>query len=110
MALTMLRFTNPKLEKMASGQDYLLLTEQGTWESFPLFADRYTQQIGAIITERLSAPDMHLWNISIDNVTLHLVYEDFPNGISVEPKDGQGEDMIHKLFQQALEQRTPDGL
>ena len=106
----MIRFANPRKQKMASGNESLELTEEGTWESFPPFAEKYVKQIGAVIKKRIEAPDMHLWEIELDGVVVNFVYDDFPNGVSIEPKDKQGQVVIEKLYKQAFEQRDPNGL
>ncbi|NRA15895.1 MAG: hypothetical protein HRU04_10385 [Oceanospirillaceae bacterium] len=43
----MIKFANPKKLRMASGNESLELTQEGTWESFPLFAEQYVEQMGA---------------------------------------------------------------
>ena len=106
----MIRFVNPKKQKMASGNESLELTEEGTWESFPEFAIQYTSQIGAKIKRKIESPDMHLWEIELEGATLNFVYDDFPHGVSIEPKDNSGQIVIEKLYQQALEQCDPNGL
>jgi hypothetical protein len=57
----MIRFANPKMQRMASGRESLELTEAGTWESFPSFAEKYAAQIGAKIIKKIEGPDVHLW-------------------------------------------------
>lgn len=104
------RFAHPKLQKMASGLHSLKLTEAGAWESFPLFAERYVAQIGARIVSKVELPDVHLWEIEYEDVVLNLVYDDFPNGISVEPKEQRGQAAIEKLYELAKNQSEPGGL
>jgi len=95
---------------MASGTECLELTEAGSWESFPTFAEKYVKQIGAKIKRKIKAPDMHLWEIEYEGVVLNFVYDDFPNGISIEPKDKSGQDAIENLYKLVLSQSDPNGL
>lgn len=95
---------------MASGWESLELTEAGTWESFPPFAQKYAGQIGATILRKIAGPDMHLWEIEYEGEILNFVYDDFPNSISLEPKTKSGKSAIEKLYKMVLEQSEPNGL
>ncbi|OQX23685.1 MAG: hypothetical protein BWK80_24695 [Desulfobacteraceae bacterium IS3] len=106
----MIRFSNPKKEKTASETESLELTEAGSWLSFPPFAEKYVKQIGAKIKRKIEAPYMHLWEIEYEGAVLNFVYDDFPNGISIEPKDKSGQDAVEKLYKLALSQSDPNGL
>ena len=106
----MIRFSNPTKQKMASGNKSLEQTEEGNWETFPPFAEKYVQQIGAKILNRIETPVMHLLEIEYEGAALYLVNDDFPNGVSVEPQNQEGNAAIEKLYQQALQERSADGL
>jgi len=106
----MITFADPKKLKMESGYDYILLTDAGTWESFPGFAAKYCKQIGAKVADKVQGPDVHLWKIQYEGATLNFIYDDFPNGISIEPEDESGQLSIDKLYQIALKQSEPTGL
>jgi len=95
---------------MASGNECLELTEAGTWESFPAFAERYVAQIGARVIRRIKGPDAHLWEIKYEGVVLNFVYDDFPNGVAVEPKTKEGQHAINKLYDLAVLESDPNGL
>lgn len=95
---------------MASGCESLELTEAGTWESFPSFAAKFVEQIGATVIEKIEAPDMHLWVIEYEGTKLNFVYDDFPNGVSVEPLNKNGQPAINKLYKLVREQSQPNGL
>ena len=103
-------FANPQKQKMASGCESPELTEAGTWESFPLFAEKYVLQIGARVLKKIAAPDMHLWKIKYEGAVLNFVYDDYPNGVSIEPMSSQGQFAVDKLFNLAVEQKDPNGL
>lgn len=106
----MIRFSKPQKKKMANGREYLELTNAGTWESFPHFAEKYAKQIGAKVISKIEAADIHLWKIEYDGVVLRFVYDDFPNGVSIEPIDEKGLPAIDKLFKLLVEQSKPNGL
>lgn len=106
----MIRFANPKKEKLASGGEALVLTESGTWESFPGFAENYARQIGAKVLSKSETADMHLWELQYDGYIQTLLYDDFPNGVSLEPKGPAAQAAIEALYEIALLQRDPDGL
>lgn len=106
--MTLITFANPRKQKMASGFESLELTEAGTWESFPSFAEKYIQQIGASVVRKFESLDMLLWEIVYDGAVLNFVYDDFPNGVSIEPKDKSGQDAIDKLYKIAKEQSGID--
>lgn len=106
----MITFSNPKKEKVAPGCESLELTEAGTWESFPAFAEKFVQQIGAKVIRKLEAPDMHIWEIEYDGAALNFVYDDFPNGVSIESKDSKGQAAVDKLYDLVKEQSDPGGL
>lgn len=95
---------------MASGDYCIKLTEKGNWETFPPFAEKYAQQIGAKVVNRMEAPDIHIWEIEYEGVILNFVYDDYPNGVSIEPKNTGAETAIEKLFKLVSEQSEPNGL
>ncbi len=106
----MISFANPRKQKMASGCESLELTDAGTWESFPPFAEKYVKQIGATVVEKIEGPDVHLWKIKFEGVLLNFVYDDFPNGVSVEPLDSNGQPAIDILYRLSVEESEPNGL
>lgn len=95
---------------MASGYESIELTEGGSWETFPRFAEKYAEQIGAKVVRKIEGPDMHLWEIEYEGVILNLVYDDFPNGVSIEPKDKSCQPAIEKLFRLVSDQSESHGL
>ncbi|QSP94184.1 DUF3630 family protein [Marinobacter salinisoli] len=95
---------------MASGDFSLELTEAGSWESFPSFAKKFVAQIGAKIIKKIDGPDIRIWEIEYEGVVLNFVYDDFPNGVSIEPRGKEGQPAIEKLFRHVSEQSDPDGL
>jgi len=95
---------------MASGNESLELTDAGTWESFPAFAERFVSQIGASVLKKIDGPDIRLWEIEYEGTLLRLVYDDYPNGVSIEPKDSDGQNAVDDLFQLVKSQSDESGL
>jgi hypothetical protein len=106
----MISFSNPKLREMASGEKCIELTEAGNWEMFPSFAKKFASQINAEIIYKGSAVDMHIWEIQYADAILNLVYDDYPNGISIEPKTGHTKEAIIQLYELISKQSVPSGL
>lgn len=90
---------------MASGNWSLELTDSGSWESFPKLAKEFCSQVGAKIIEKLDGPDVTIWDIEYHGSVLRLVYDDYPNGISVEPKDSNGQSAVDKLYELVFKQK-----
>jgi hypothetical protein len=105
-----IRFRAPTLRKMANGQNCIELTEEGTWESFPRFAQALATQINAEIVERVDGPDVRLWIIRVADHDLSLVYDDFPNGVSLEPRDSSSSDLVEQLHASFLAEASGNGL
>ena len=105
-----IRFREPKLERMRSGNLRLLLTEAGTWESFEAFAERWVQQIGATILDRVDGPDVRVWRMSYEDRAVNLVYDGFPNGVSVEAIDADSNTAIEQLYSLVLSEAVPNGV
>lgn len=106
----MIRFRNPVLTKMQNGNMCIELTEAGTWESFPPFAEALAKQIGGAITQRIDGPDVRLWKVEYLGHPLRLVYDDFPNGISLEPMTDGSDNIIHRLFEKFSSEASKHGL
>ena len=105
-----IRFADPRMLRTKSRMEWLLLTEAGSWESFPPFAEKFARQIGAKIIKREQAVHMRLWVIEVDGVTLHFVYDDFPNGVTIESVDDKGQAVIERLYQLVRKQSAPNGI
>jgi hypothetical protein len=106
----MITFAHPKKEKMASGDDCIELTEEGSWESFRSFAEKFVQQIGAEVIDKTETEGTHLWKIEYGGVILNFVYSDYPNGVSIEPTDSNAAEAIDRLFGLVSQQSQADGL
>ena len=95
---------------MHSGNLCVVLTEAGTWESFPAFAEKYCKQIDAIIVERIDGPDVRVWKIEVEGIIIRLVYDDYPNGVSLESEDDRGDEIIKRLFKRIEAEKSDNGV
>jgi hypothetical protein len=105
-----IRFREPKLQRMHNGNLSLELTEAGTWESFEKFAERWVAQVGAEIHDRFDAPDIKIWRLSYEGSPIRLIYNDHPNGVSVEATDSESNAAIEKLFSIVSAEASPNGV
>lgn len=84
---------------MHSGNWCIELTEEGSWESFPKFAEKFAEQVGFAIINRADSIDIRIWEVEYLNQRIRLVYEDFPNGISLESISASGAAVLKILFE-----------
>ncbi|HFD11995.1 MAG TPA: DUF3630 family protein [Crenotrichaceae bacterium] len=86
------------LTTMHSGNLCLELTECVSWEEYPEYVDEFMGLIGGRIVNKNDAPDMGIWIIEIGAHKIRIVYEDYPQMISLEPNDIDSNELIEKLF------------
>jgi hypothetical protein len=63
-----------------------------------------------VILERHGALLTHIWDIDVDGVVVQLVYDDWPNGVTITPMDASGQGTVDRLFELALKQSDPSGV
>jgi len=95
----MIVFPNPRMGKAHSGHAVIELTEDGTWEEFPRFAEAFTKQLGATKIDQVDGPDVRFWDIKLDGVRLNLGYDDFPNGLSLMSYSSDGDRLLQRVFE-----------
>jgi hypothetical protein len=103
----MIVFRAPKAGKSHLGHVVIELTENGTWEQFPEFAKRFTEQIGAEKIKHVDGPDVRFWDISKNGIKLNLGYDDFPNGISLMAYTLEGDEYLNTLFTELIKNADP---
>ena len=86
-----------KLSNMHSGNFCLNLTERVNWDKFPLFANAFVEENEAKIVNKSQAADMAIWEIEINQCVLRLVYDDYPQMVSLESKDDLGNVVLEEL-------------
>ncbi len=108
--MALIRFRHPVLNKMANGLECILLTEAGTWESFAPFAEAFAAQFNAVIMKRIDGADVGIWTLAWQGEDFRLVYDDFPNGITLEPAEASGAASVRRWLEIFRSESSPDGL
>ena len=91
------RYDALALTMMASGHLCLNLSETVTWETFPGYAHDLLAALGGRRTRAVEAPDLRLWDVTIDGHPFQLVFDDFPQMVSLESRDAQGDAVLRAL-------------
>ena len=94
---------------MASGNESLLLTERVGWESCPTYAEAISSWLERTIVDRADSPVERVWTVRIGEWSFWLAYDDYPGGVSLDPKDSNASALIPAIRQRLLdlrEQRT----
>ena len=74
------------------------------------FVERWVRQIDGKIEDRVDGPDAYVWRVFYRDRVVNLVYDDFPNGISVEAVDADSNAVIEQLFAMVSAEAMPDGI
>lgn len=74
----------PTIEKMASGNLSLFITEDVSWEDFPEKAAKFIVFSNGIVLKKMDTPAERLWVVLIGWRPFWLVFEDFPYGMSLD--------------------------
>ena len=88
-----------KLSKMHSGHLCLELSDNISWESFPAYVADILKYIGGKVIDKNDAPDMRVWDIEIGAHKIRIVYEDYPQMVSIESNSQSGDTLVKKLFE-----------
>ena len=94
-----------EIRPMASGNQSLLLTEQVDWESFPTYAEAIVQLVGGTLVDRADGPDQRVWTVSIGTQVFWLAYDEFPLGVSLDPRNGEAAALVPAIRQKLLDHR-----
>jgi hypothetical protein len=81
----------------------------GNWETFPDFAEALVSQINAKIIKKSNDVTMHWWDIEYKNTVLYFIYEDYSNGVHIEPTDKNSNEIIMELFTVFGSEKSIDG-
>ena len=91
------------MDRLLPGYLALKLTECVEWEDFPAYAHKFLQAVGGEVLKKNDAADTRIWEVKIDGATLWLVYEDYPQMISLEPSGQACDALIQSLHQKLKE-------
>ncbi|MEO3430968.1 DUF3630 family protein [Pelagibius sp. CAU 1746] len=86
-----------KIERQAGGHLSLLLTERMVFEDFGRYAEELMRRLDGKVTEKGYAAGMHIWNVKIETLPFRLVYDEFPNGVTLESESHAGDMLLSKL-------------
>lgn len=87
-----------ELIKSHSGMLGVELTQNISYNEFPIFAEQMLKKVQGSVVSRSALPDAHLWQVVINDVPLELVYEDFPQSVSLEAVSKKGNDLLENLL------------
>lgn len=87
-----------KIDKMASGNLCLFLTDKIEWSQFNKFAQNFIDSLNGKINSKSESASTIIWDIRIDDNDLLLVYDDFPYGITLESKNKNSDILINKIY------------
>lgn len=95
-----------EIRPMASGNESLLLTERVGWESFPQYAEAILQLVEGKVVDRADGPDQRVWTVSISTQLFWLAYDDYPNGVSLDPRNSDASALVPAIRQKLLDHRA----
>ncbi len=93
------------IEVNERGYVSLDLTDRIGWHDFPSFADRVVSLIGAAVLIKNKVVDMHLWDLQLNEVSICIVFQDFPVMTSLESADPNGYATLENVRQFLMQER-----
>lgn len=87
-----------ELIKSQSGLLSAELASDIGYDEFPVYAEKVLKHLHGNAVSRNVLPDVQLWQVEIGGISLELVYEDFPQMISLEAISQEGNDLLIKLL------------
>jgi hypothetical protein len=99
--LTMAAFIPEKLtlRVMACGNLCLELTETLGWEDFPEFANELLALLDGTVLSKADGVETCLWEVRIQGCDFSLVYDDYPNMVSLASLSIEGDVLLRDLQQ-----------
>ena len=94
------------VQRMASGDDSLVLTDQVDYDSFPAYAEALLLCVEGTVLNRIDGPDQRVWTVRIAGQLFWLAYEDYPHGVTLESKDSAASAVIPAIRQTLLRHRA----
>ncbi|PTX99324.1 hypothetical protein DB345_02810 [Spartobacteria bacterium LR76] len=87
--------------KLIESQSGLLSAELASdigYDEVPVYAEKVLKYLHGNVVSRNVLPDAQLWQVKIDGISLELVYEDFPQMVSLEATSKEGNDLLRNLL------------
>lgn len=86
------------IHEMASGYRCLSLSERVSWEEFPDYANALLAILRGSRTSVADGPDMRLWQVLVEGTELRLVYDDYPQSVSLESNSDEGDRVLQLVL------------
>ena len=86
------------LQGMASGHRCLNLSERVSWEEFPAYAHELLTFLQGSTVSVADGPDMRLWQMLVEGTALRLVYDDYPQMVSLESDSDASDRLLQRLM------------
>jgi hypothetical protein len=102
MMTTPLRIEKLGISQMTSGRLCLSLSEEISWEAYPRYAEKIIEVCGGVVRGKTESPDIRIWNVVISQQELRLVYEDYPQLVSLESCSAGGDRLLEALYGKLL--------
>ncbi len=87
-----------KLLKMASGNLYIVLSSEVEWSEFPEFLSYIVDLLNAKIEIKYESVESAIWEIVIDKIDLRLVFDDYPQEVTLESTNEDGDKKLVEIF------------
>ncbi len=82
---------------MASGHGSLNLSERVDWSEFPGYAQQLLAEIGGRQVSQDDGPDIRLWEVEVRGERLRLVYDDYPQMVSLDAGSDAADFLLRSL-------------
>lgn len=92
----------PTLERMASGNLSLTITEDTGWETFPDQAADFVRKCRGIVLIRIDTPAERIWIVLIKWRPFFLTFEDLPWRMTLDSMHGSCTSVIHDIHARLL--------
>lgn len=93
------------INRMASGHLCLDITENMTWEDFPIYAENLLKFLGGKIISKTDGPDIRIWDVSINKNNYRLTFDDYPLMVALESSDNEADSEIKGIRESLLRLR-----
>ena len=87
-----------EIERMNSGHLCLNLSDNISWDEFPSYASKLVKVCGGIINSKNDTAEIRIWGVDITDTHLRLVYEDYPQMVSLESDSDASDETIRRLY------------
>jgi hypothetical protein len=95
----------PTIEKMASGNLSLFITEEVSWETFPEEAAKFMVLTNGTVLKKIDTPVERSWIVLINWRPFWLTYDDSPFGMSLDSMLGICNPVVRRLYGQITQQQ-----